>query len=320
MMATVVTIIVFGILVDAQVGRCTAFYPEWVGNGRCEALFDSRINTPECDYDGGDCCPDTCVDGIYDCGSVLPYYCVRPTENRCEARVSCSNCATLSDCGWCATSRRCLNGTDNGPLQGSCPLWERFPTQCGQHKPMFWAEDVLIPSTPVGYGPDAYIYPAIQGIIKGAQPPDGCDPVVSGSLEGNIVLLDTPRFGCSFAIQSLNAQKAGAIGVVLKVDISPRYTLIAPSTFNQSLLTVPTLYISTSSAERIDVNGTQTGLLGLVGEGPLFSNESAAIEPGQGIIFFDEDFIQTYDEGGRVLDALKSITGGNGTYKVQLHR
>ena len=35
----------------------------WIGDGYC----DGSNNNAECDYDGGDCCEDTCVDGTYDC-------------------------------------------------------------------------------------------------------------------------------------------------------------------------------------------------------------------------------------------------------------
>ena len=35
----------------------------WISDGYC----DSLNNNLACDYDGGDCCEDTCVDGSYDC-------------------------------------------------------------------------------------------------------------------------------------------------------------------------------------------------------------------------------------------------------------
>ena len=40
---------------------CIIDTPEWVGDGFCDAV--SPYNTPECGYDGGDCCVGTCQDG-----------------------------------------------------------------------------------------------------------------------------------------------------------------------------------------------------------------------------------------------------------------
>lgn len=54
-------------------GTCSSPYFYWVGDGFC----DSSMNTPECNYDGGDCCPETCVDTQFDCG-VVGYNCLDP--------------------------------------------------------------------------------------------------------------------------------------------------------------------------------------------------------------------------------------------------
>ena len=45
----------------------------YVGDGEC----DSVTNTHECQYDGGDCCEQTCVDNVYKCG-VNSYNCTGP--------------------------------------------------------------------------------------------------------------------------------------------------------------------------------------------------------------------------------------------------
>ena len=37
----------------------------WISDGWC----DSSNNMAACDYDGGDCCPCTCVDSTYDCAT-----------------------------------------------------------------------------------------------------------------------------------------------------------------------------------------------------------------------------------------------------------
>ena len=41
---------------------CEGYY-NWIGDGYC----DSSNNNEDCDWDGGDCCPCTCVDEAYDC-------------------------------------------------------------------------------------------------------------------------------------------------------------------------------------------------------------------------------------------------------------
>ena len=48
------------------------------GNGFCE----HALNNEECNYDGGDCCEDSCIDGTFDCGAV-PFDCIDP-QFACE--------------------------------------------------------------------------------------------------------------------------------------------------------------------------------------------------------------------------------------------
>jgi len=44
--------------------NCKAEYPCWVGDGHCDY---GEYNTPECNFDGGDCCSSTCLSSDYDC-------------------------------------------------------------------------------------------------------------------------------------------------------------------------------------------------------------------------------------------------------------
>ena len=44
---------------------CKVTNPEYVGDGFCDIL--GGYNTPDCNYDGGDCCSDTCVPSKYNC-------------------------------------------------------------------------------------------------------------------------------------------------------------------------------------------------------------------------------------------------------------
>jgi hypothetical protein len=60
--------------------NCHAPYLEWVGDGWCDSAtidddgFDG-YNSPECLYDGGDCCRETCIGGS--CG-VHGFDCIDP--------------------------------------------------------------------------------------------------------------------------------------------------------------------------------------------------------------------------------------------------
>ena len=49
-----------------------------VGDGYCDHLADG-YNTHICNWDGGDCCEDSCVDGSSECG-VIGYFCLDPDE------------------------------------------------------------------------------------------------------------------------------------------------------------------------------------------------------------------------------------------------
>lgn len=44
--------------------KCEAEFPCYLGDGYCD---DGLYNTPECNYDGGDCCNFTCADNTYNC-------------------------------------------------------------------------------------------------------------------------------------------------------------------------------------------------------------------------------------------------------------
>ena len=53
---------------------CLVDYPEYIGDGWCDY---NEYNTAVCDYDGGDCCAESCMappGANYDCG-VAGYDC-----------------------------------------------------------------------------------------------------------------------------------------------------------------------------------------------------------------------------------------------------
>src|SRR5690606_8904413 len=57
--------------------ECVVTNPEYVGDSYCDSdVFE--YNTPECGWDGGDCCESTCVDQEFQCGVDSPLVCVDP--------------------------------------------------------------------------------------------------------------------------------------------------------------------------------------------------------------------------------------------------
>lgn len=61
---------------EPVIGTCDGPYFYWVGDGFC----DTSKNNAECNWDGGDCCPETCVSTQYSCG-IHDYNCMDPNVN-----------------------------------------------------------------------------------------------------------------------------------------------------------------------------------------------------------------------------------------------
>jgi hypothetical protein len=92
-------------------GGDTAFVGDsWLGDGWCDIDRDGdwvvyngleNLNLAICNWDGGDCCPDTCDDtgSVYECGSQGWDYCQDPSssgEINFAARVSLEGVACLT--------------------------------------------------------------------------------------------------------------------------------------------------------------------------------------------------------------------------------
>ena len=106
--------------VDGLPGCCVT-EPEYHGDGACDP--DAPFNTPECNFDGGDCCQKTCdLDSTYGCSAEsfgygpFGYYCINPAldeyidenlctvsdrtrlgDGRCDANVEMYN---TEACDW----------------------------------------------------------------------------------------------------------------------------------------------------------------------------------------------------------------------------
>jgi hypothetical protein len=97
--------------------ECIVRYLNWVGDGYCDDVSNDNntgYNTPQCGYDGGDCCDSTCVDTqSFTCGIDSNYECKDP--NACPNSIQsfgdgiCDDGNNYNSCSWdngdcCATT------------------------------------------------------------------------------------------------------------------------------------------------------------------------------------------------------------------------
>lgn len=108
--------------------------------------------------------------------------------------------------------------------------------------------------TAIGYGPaSASPLPPTSGTYPMARTgtiastADACAALPAGSLDGKIALIR--RGGCTFHIKSLNAQAAGAIGVVLYNNVAGRFSATVAGT---PAITIPVVTISNTEGALID--------------------------------------------------------------------
>ena len=89
----------------------SSFKRYWVGDGYCD---DPKYNKEACDWDGGDCCEDTCVSESYTCGNY--YNCLDPAAGACPAT--------------CEGSYTCDEYLNSSPDQTCSYLEDNFGCNC----------------------------------------------------------------------------------------------------------------------------------------------------------------------------------------------
>ena len=111
-------IIIIDIIGGAQYDNCTDGNTDRIQNGYCD--YDN--NKEDCDYDGGDCCECTCMNGLnYNCGEG-GFFCRDPNSNCVDPRIQMyPNCTDgyiphMED-GWCDADN---NNEECGYDGGDC--------------------------------------------------------------------------------------------------------------------------------------------------------------------------------------------------------
>jgi PA domain len=129
-----------------------------------------------------------------------------------------------------------------------------------------------------GYGPAARVGafggPVVlvnDGVGAGNGPFDGCEPIPAGQVTGRIALII--RGTCTFATKSLNAQLAGATGVIIFNNVAAGFPGLGGG---DPRITIPTIGLTFADGLAL-FNGGNTGTVGLVADPtqPRFGADAA---------------------------------------------
>jgi hypothetical protein len=129
-------------LVDTSIVPCGAEHASYVGDGFCDTAEDG-YNTRACDWDGGDCCRQTCANGPFFCGSntayATGYFCKDPNDDSillCSYNGSVSvgdvgsqQCNTQTACS--TTTKAPTTTTSVIACQGGWGAWGSCSASCG---------------------------------------------------------------------------------------------------------------------------------------------------------------------------------------------
>ena len=79
------SIIIFQLL-SLSTSNCDVEHPLWIGDAFCD---EGEYNTLQCNWDGGDCCEETCQDTEFKKCINSKFNCLNPDVQRYE--VNCNN-------------------------------------------------------------------------------------------------------------------------------------------------------------------------------------------------------------------------------------
>jgi hypothetical protein len=64
------------------------------------------------------------------CGDWIFYVSYCPAPDPCLSSLTCDDCTTQGNCGWCESTWECLSGDTTGPNSGVCYDWRWYNSEC----------------------------------------------------------------------------------------------------------------------------------------------------------------------------------------------
>jgi hypothetical protein len=145
----------------------------WINDGWC----DASNNNAECTFDGGDCCPCTCVDSTYDCATY------GGTCDDCivdgDASATCPDECAPAVCGdgACTSGEDCNSCPEDCGECGDCAAGEVADCdESGECWTEGWIGDGYCDGTAQQYGADLCCYDMDGGDCTAAECEDAPDP------------------------------------------------------------------------------------------------------------------------------------------------
>ncbi|HSL16800.1 MAG TPA: PA domain-containing protein [Methylomirabilota bacterium] len=123
----------------------------------------------------------------------------------------------------------------------------------------------------------------------GASTTDGCEPLV-GFTPGRVAFID--RGNCQFGVKALNAEQAGASGVVVADNVVGALTNMAPGTVGRQV-TIPTIFITKADGDAIRTTLPQSVTYEVLTVWGMHTNgfpllyTPTTMEPGSSVSHFD---------------------------------
>jgi hypothetical protein len=163
-------------------------------------------------------------------------------------------------------------GTDNAnfatPMDGRAPRMQMYLwTGAGPTHNVQVAGGATYVAAGAEFGP-ALTPTGLTGTLAAAVPADACTSVGAG-VSGKVALID--RGGCEFGLKALNAQQAGAIGVVIANNnvADPDETFVMGAGASGGSVTIPGVMVSKNSGDALKLLSAPTVTLSKLAVQPL---------------------------------------------------